>query len=159
MGRSLLLPKGNTLSGLEDLFWLLSRPSNKCGFLNKSMTNLAHPSSTGSASKAAKPILPTAAIFFIPPRFDEIFFSSQLPPQQHFPSSDSVLFNNKSFHQNLHFLDILYMHLLFPIFFFAAKFCQKTNPFCPPLIIPKFKMKKTPPIAFLLVCQVNEHKR
>jgi hypothetical protein len=109
------------------------------------MTNLAHPSSTGSASKAAKPILPTAAIFFIPPRFDEIFFRHS-SPQQHFPSSDSVLFNNKSFHQNLHFLDILYMHLLFPIFFFAAKFCQKTNPFCPPLIIPKFKMKKHPPL-------------
>merc|ERR1711936_987860 len=128
--RSLLLPKGNTLSGLEDLFWLLSRPSNKCGFLNKSMTNLAHPSSTGSASKAAKPILPTAAIFFIPPRFDEIFRHSA--PQQHFPSSDSVLFNNKSFHQNLHFLDILYMHLLFPIFFSQQNFVSKKTPLFAP---------------------------
>merc|ERR1711936_552077 len=128
--RSLLHPKGNTLSGLEDLSWLLSRPSNRCGFLNKSMTNLAHPSSTGSASKAAKPILPTAAIFFIPPRFDEIFRHSA--PQQHFPSSDSVLFNNKSFHQNLHFLDILYMHLLFPIFFSQQNFVKKQTLFAHP---------------------------
>merc|ERR1712223_925007 len=61
----LLLLKGNTLYGLEVLSWLLSQLSNKCGFPNKNMMNLAHLLSTGSASKAAKPILPTAAIFFI----------------------------------------------------------------------------------------------
>merc|ERR1712228_586543 len=38
---------------------------NRCGFPNKNMMNLAHPSSTGSASKAAKLILHTVAIFFI----------------------------------------------------------------------------------------------
>jgi len=74
-------------------------------------------------------------LYFPPPpffsSFDEIFFVTATP-QQHFPSSDSVLFNNKSFHQNLHFLDILYMHLLFPIFFSQQNFVKKQTLFAHP---------------------------
>ena len=48
----LLLPqKGNTLSGLEDPSWHPSPPSNRCGSPSKSTMNVAHPLSTGSASK------------------------------------------------------------------------------------------------------------
>ena len=49
--RSLLPLRGNTLSGLEAPSLLPSPPSNRCGSLSRSMTNLAHRSSTGSASK------------------------------------------------------------------------------------------------------------
>merc|ERR1711963_1033189 len=56
--RSLLLPKGNTLSGLEDPSWLLSPPSNRCGSPSRSTMSLAPPSSTGSASKPTTPSRP-----------------------------------------------------------------------------------------------------
>merc|ERR1711963_1022361 len=56
--RSLLLPKGNTLSGLEDPSWLLSPPSNRCGSPSRSTMSLAPPSSTGSASKPTTPSSP-----------------------------------------------------------------------------------------------------
>merc|ERR1712025_195794 len=61
--RSLLLLKGNTLSGSEAPSWLLSPPSNRCGSPNKSTTSPAPPSSTGSASKplpASRPPPPTS---------------------------------------------------------------------------------------------------
>merc|ERR1719414_2489376 len=56
--RSLLLLKGNTLSGLEDPSWLLSPPSNRCGSPNRSTMSPAPPSSTGSASKPPIPSRP-----------------------------------------------------------------------------------------------------
>ena len=49
--RSLLLPKGNTQYGLEDLSWHHCPLSNKCGSPNKNMMNPVLPLSTGSASK------------------------------------------------------------------------------------------------------------
>ena len=49
--RSLLLLKGNTLSGSEAPSWHPCPPSNKCGSPSKNMTNPVLPSSTGSASK------------------------------------------------------------------------------------------------------------
>jgi len=55
-------PKGNTLSGSEDLSWLLSQPSNRCGSPNRSTMNLVPQLFTESASKATILILPTAAI-------------------------------------------------------------------------------------------------
>merc|ERR1712048_557289 len=131
MGRSLLLPKGNTLSGLEDLFWLLSRPSNKCGFLNKSMTNLAHPSSTGSASKAAKPILPTAAIFFIPPRFDEIFFRHSSPRNNIFPlRTVFYLITNHSIKTCIFWISFICIYF-FLFFFSQQNFVKKQTLFAP----------------------------
>merc|ERR1711997_737491 len=54
--------KGNTLSGSEDLSWLLSQPSNRCGSPNRSTMNLVPQLFTESASKATILILPTAAI-------------------------------------------------------------------------------------------------
>merc|ERR1712080_638969 len=78
--------------------------------------------------------------FFSSPHALTKFFVTA-PPQQHFPSSDSVLFNNKSFHQNLHFLDVLYMHLLFPIFFSQQNFVKKKT-FLP---TPHSKMKNKHP--------------
>merc|ERR1712062_33676 len=49
--------------------WLLSPPSNRCGSPNKSTTSLAHPSSTGSASKppASRPPPPTTTSCPPPP--------------------------------------------------------------------------------------------
>ena len=49
--RSLLLLRGNTLSGSVAPSWLPSLPSNRCGSPSKSTTNAAHPLSTGNASK------------------------------------------------------------------------------------------------------------
>merc|ERR1712141_923339 len=49
--RSLLLPRGNTPYGSVDPSWLPSPPSSRCGSPSRSTTSLAHPSSTGSASK------------------------------------------------------------------------------------------------------------
>merc|ERR1712111_228562 len=49
--RSLLLLRGNTLSGSVAPSWLPSPPSNRCGSPSKNTTNAAHPLSTGSASK------------------------------------------------------------------------------------------------------------
>merc|ERR1712226_1010981 len=51
--RSLLPQKGNTLSGLEDPFWLPFPPSNRCGSPSKNTTSAAPPLFTGSASKWA----------------------------------------------------------------------------------------------------------
>merc|ERR1712212_1287239 len=54
MGRSRSSPhqRGNTPSGSEAPSWLRSPPSNRCGSASKNTTNLAHPSSTGNASKS-----------------------------------------------------------------------------------------------------------
>merc|ERR1739848_831190 len=132
--------KGNTPSGLEDLFWLLSRPSNRCGFLNKSMTNLAHPSSTGSASKAAKPILPTAAIFFIPPRFDEIFFVTA-PRNNIFPlRTVFYLITNHSIKTCIFWISFICIY--FFLFFFRSKILSKNKPLFPPPQHSKKKKKK-----------------
>merc|ERR1719433_631640 len=49
--RSLLLLRGNTLSGSVAPSWLPSLPSNRCGSPSKSTTNAAHPLSIGNASK------------------------------------------------------------------------------------------------------------
>merc|ERR1712024_262423 len=49
--RSLLPLRGNTPSGLEDPSCLPFPPSNRCGSPSKNTTNVAHPLSTGSASK------------------------------------------------------------------------------------------------------------
>merc|ERR1739840_68460 len=49
--RSLLLQRGNTLSGSEDPSLLPSPPSSRCGSPSRSTTNAAHPLSTASASK------------------------------------------------------------------------------------------------------------
>ena len=49
--RSLLLQKGNTLSGLVAPSWLLFLPSNKCGSPSKNMMNVVPPLSTGNAFK------------------------------------------------------------------------------------------------------------
>ena len=135
--RSLLLLKGNTLYGLEVLSWLLSQLSNKCGFPNKNMMNLAHPSSTGSASKAAKLILPTVAIFFIS-GYDPLGVASEAP-HQHFLSFESVLFNNKSFQTNLHFwISFICIYFLF----FSQNFVSPTPAFAHPSSFQNFKMKK-----------------
>merc|ERR1712087_539860 len=48
----LLLPlRGSTLSGLEDPSCLLCPPSSRCGSPSRSTMSVAHPLSTGSASK------------------------------------------------------------------------------------------------------------
>merc|ERR1711972_827049 len=49
--RSLLLPRGSTLSGSEAPSLLPSPPSSRCGSRSKSTMSLAPPSSTESASK------------------------------------------------------------------------------------------------------------
>ena len=49
--RSLLLQKGNTLSGLVAPSWLLFLPSNRCGSPSKNMMNAVPPLSTENASK------------------------------------------------------------------------------------------------------------
>merc|ERR1712004_955043 len=94
--RSLLLQKGNTLSGSEAPSWLLSPPSNRCGSPNKSTTSLAHPSSTGSASKppASRPPPPTTSC--PPPPYSSSFCFSKL-------------FNTQNQHslEHLAFLDII----------------------------------------------------
>merc|ERR1712176_1072685 len=41
----------NILSGLVVLFWLLCRPSNRCGLVSKNMMSLVLPSFTENASK------------------------------------------------------------------------------------------------------------
>merc|ERR1711962_1036285 len=43
--------RGSTLSGSEAQSWLPSPPSSRCGSPSRSTTSVAHPSSTGSASK------------------------------------------------------------------------------------------------------------
>jgi len=123
------------------------------------MTNLAHPSSTGSASKAAKPILPTVAIFFIS-GVHPLGVDRRTPtPQQHFStSSDCVLFNNKSFQTNLHF----WISFICIYFFFSQKFSPP--PFAHPLSFQNFKMKNnhpggSPPITLLLVCQSEKTQK
>lgn len=63
--RSLLHQKGNTQYGLEDLFWLLYLLSNRCGFLNRSMMNRAHPLCTESAFKYFYIYFPKKTVFFI----------------------------------------------------------------------------------------------
>merc|ERR1711874_584961 len=123
--------KGNTLSGSEAPSWLLSQPSNRCGSPSRSMMSLAHPSCTGSASKAATLILPTAAIF---------------PPAATFSRSSTVFYLITN-HSNIQlaFLDINHSSRCV-YFFFSQNFCQ------PPKTPP-------PPQNPSLVCQVNEHKR
>merc|ERR1711988_203980 len=111
--------------------------------MGKNMTNLAHPSSTGSASKAAKLILPTVAIFFIS-GYDPLGVASEAP-HQHFLSLESVLFNNKSFQTNLHFwISFICIYFLF----FRKIFCQPPNQhprkFAHPPSFQNFKMKNTP---------------
>merc|ERR1712002_271736 len=48
--RSSLLQRGSTPSGSEVPSWLLCPPSSRCGSQSRSMTSLAHPLSTESAS-------------------------------------------------------------------------------------------------------------
>merc|ERR1712083_665051 len=55
--RSLLLPRGSTLSGSEDPSWPPSPPSSRCGSPSRSTTSPAPPSSTESVSKSL-PFLP-----------------------------------------------------------------------------------------------------
>ena len=86
------------------------------------------------------------------------YLGRRSPPQQHFSSSDSVLFNNKSFQTNLHFwISFICIYFLF----FAKFFVSPPNT---PANLPtphhsKILKWKTPPITLLLVCQVNKHKR
>merc|ERR1711936_803826 len=49
--KSLLHQRENTPYGSEDLSWLPSPPSNRCGSPSKNTTNAAHPLSTENASK------------------------------------------------------------------------------------------------------------
>jgi len=49
--KSLLYPKENTASGLEDLSYLLFLPSHACGSLKKNTKKLDHPLFTENASK------------------------------------------------------------------------------------------------------------
>merc|ERR1712086_422024 len=84
--RSLLPQKGNTLSGSEDLSWLHSQPSNRCGSPSRSTMNLVPQLSTESASKATILILPTVAILSIPPP----------STTQHFTLLNSNLITNHS---------------------------------------------------------------
>merc|ERR1712025_973313 len=130
--RSLLLLKGNTLSGSEAPSWLLSQPSNRCGSPSRSLMSLAHPSCTGSASKAATLILPTAAIF---------------PPAATFSRSSTVFYLITN-HSNIQlaFLDINHSSRCV-YFFFSQNFCQSPSQDTPTPQNPS------------LVCQVNEHKR
>merc|ERR1712110_55094 len=51
--RSSLLLRGSTPSGSEGPSWPPSPPSSRCGSASRSMTSLAQPSYTGSASNGA----------------------------------------------------------------------------------------------------------
>merc|ERR1712190_580721 len=88
------------------------------------------------------------------------YLGRRSPPQQHFSSSDSVLFNNKSFPTNLHFwISFICIYFLFFAKFFVSPPNQHPRKLAHPSSFQNFKMKKTPPITLLLVCQVNKHKR
>jgi len=54
--RSLLPLRGSTLSGSEDPSLPLCPPSSRCGSPSRSMMNVAHPLSTGSASKLVRAV-------------------------------------------------------------------------------------------------------
>merc|ERR1719410_1693037 len=110
------------------------------------MMNLAHLLSTGSASKAAKPILPTAAIFSFPASTTPWgYLGRRSPPQQHFSSSDSVLFNNKSFPTNLHFwISFICIYFLFFAKFFVSPPINTPANLPTPHHSQNFKMKKHP---------------
>eukprot|EP00116_Pleurobrachia_bachei_P007513 sb/3467775/ len=67
MSRSLLLLRGNTPSGLEDLSLLLSPPLHPCGSQRRSTTRTVPPLSTGSASKKCILLILSPLVVMAPP--------------------------------------------------------------------------------------------